>query len=183
MEYAAQLATGLAAAHEKGIVHRDLKPENLFLTTSADGEPIIKVLDFGISKELGRMEPRSVTNPSSAVGSPHYMAPEQMRALQNVDARADIWALGAILFELVTGRAPFDADNLAAVCALVVSEDPPRVRDVVKDVPAGLDAVIWRCLRKNPAERYASVADFAAALAPYGSPGSALSAERVSRLA
>ena len=181
-DFIIQACEALAEAHSLNIVHRDLKPENLFLTTSADGEPIIKVLDFGISKELGRPEPRAVTNPSSAIGSPHYMAPEQMRALQSVDSRADIWALGAILFELVAGRAPFDAENLAAVCAAVVTDDPPRVRDLVKDVPAGLDAVIWRCLRKDPKERYATVADFAAALAPYGSPGSALSAERVSRI-
>ncbi|HMJ15917.1 MAG TPA: serine/threonine-protein kinase [Polyangiaceae bacterium] len=181
-DFIIQACEALAEAHSLNIVHRDLKPENLFLTTSADGEPIIKVLDFGISKELGRPEPRAVTNPSSAIGSPHYMAPEQMRALQNVDSRADIWALGAILFELVTGRAPFDAENLAAVCASVVSDEPPRVRDLVKDVAAGLDAVIWRCLRKDPKERYATVADFAAALAPYGAPGSALSAERVSRI-
>ncbi|HEY6555878.1 MAG TPA: serine/threonine-protein kinase [Polyangiaceae bacterium] len=181
-DFMIQACEALAEAHSLNIVHRDLKPENLFLTTSADGEPIIKVLDFGISKELGRPEPRAVTNPSSAIGSPHYMAPEQMRALQSVDSRADIWALGAILFELVAGRAPFDAENLAAVCAAVVTDEPPRVRDLVKDVPAGLDAVIWRCLRKDPKERYATVADFAAALAPYGSPGSALSAERVSRI-
>jgi serine/threonine-protein kinase len=181
-DFIIQACEALAEAHSLNIIHRDLKPENLFLTTSADGEPIIKVLDFGISKELGRPEPRAVTNPSSAIGSPHYMAPEQMRALQSVDSRADIWALGAILFELVAGRAPFDGENLAAVCASVVTDEPPRVRDIVKDVPAGLDAVIWRCLRKDPKERYATVADFAAALAPYGSPGSALSAERVSRI-
>lgn len=177
-----QACEALAEAHTLGIVHRDLKPENLFLTTEADGEPIIKVLDFGISKELGPAPRRSITNASSAVGSPHYMAPEQMRAQPNIDLRVDIWALGAILFELVTGRPPFDAETLPAVCALVVSEEPPRARDVASGIPLGLDAVIWRCLRKDPAERYATVADLASALAPFGAGNSALSAERVSRI-
>jgi len=182
-DFVIQACEALAEAHAAGIIHRDLKPANLFVTTRADGTPTIKVLDFGISKDIGSATRRSaVTNSGGSVGSPHYMAPEQMRRGQPIDPRADIWALGAILFELITGKPAFDAELLPAVCARVLEEEPAHACDLLADVPAALDAVIWRCLRKDPALRYDSVALLARELAPFGSPGSALYAERVSRI-
>src|ERR1700690_3412638 len=126
VDYVLQACEAVAEAHRAGVVHRDLKPENLFLAEFPDGRRAIKVLDFGISKATGAwVKPvaRTLTNPSSAMGSPHYMAPEQMTAARDVDARADIWALGAILHQLVTGHLAFDGDSLPAVCAAVLQSD------------------------------------------------------------
>jgi serine/threonine-protein kinase len=127
-----QACEGLAEAHGAGIVHRDLKPENLFLSQEADDELVVKVLDFGISKGPAvRSNGRSLTSAWEVVGSPHYMAPEQVRR-QRVDARTDVWGLGVILYELCSGRTPFEADTLAGIFERIVDESRP---------PAGLPLV------------------------------------------
>jgi eukaryotic-like serine/threonine-protein kinase len=181
VDFVAQACEAVAEAHARGIVHRDLKPENLFLTTSADGEPCVKVLDFGISKQRD-VQREHFTNPSTALGSPNYMAPEQMRARGPVDPRADVWSLGAVLYELVTGRQPFHAEGLAAVCMSVMLDAPvpPSQRD--PELPAGIDRVVLRCLEKEPEARYQSVAELASALAAFGSPAARVHAQRAWRL-
>ena len=169
IDYVLQACEALAEAHAAGIVHRDLKPENLYLTAMPDGMQIIKVLDFGVSKRLdddGRDS--HSTNPSTAVGSPHYMAPEQMRAAPDVDERADIWSLGAILFELLTGHPPFDAETISGICVQVLEDDPPKLRDVLPGASGHLEAVIDVCLDKDPGRRFADVVSLANALALVG---------------
>ena len=184
VQYVLQACEALAEAHAIGIVHRDLKPANLFLTARADGSPCIKVLDFGISK---------VTNPSggsdmgmtrtqSIMGSPLYMSPEQLASARDVDQRADIWAVGCVLYELVTGRVPFEAETMPQLCTLILHTEPPPPRGVRADVPEGLDQVILRCLRKHRSERYANVAELAADLAQFSPDVGPRSAERISRV-
>ena len=170
IDYLLQACDGLAEAHSLGIVHRDLKPGNLFLATTPEGV-VLKVLDFGISKEVStplrsvsRIARTSLTSGGDPVGSPYYMAPEQMRASPDVDARADIWSLGAILFELLTGQCPFEGETLTEVCGKVLGEAPPSLSAFLNGEDTQLDAVIARCLQKDPDLRYQSVSDFAAAL-------------------
>jgi len=185
IDYVLQACEALAEAHRIGIVHRDLKPENLFLAEFPDGRRAIKVLDFGISKMLGGLPlPTNdgLTNPSAAMGSPLYMAPEQMAAARDVDSRADIWALGAILYQLVTGRIAFDGASLPAVCAAVLQQDPVPVRDYVEELSPVVELAITGCLVKDRGQRVASVAALAKLIAPYGSSSSIQSALRISRL-
>jgi serine/threonine-protein kinase len=177
-----QACEAVGEAHARGIVHRDLKPENLFLTTRADGAPVVKVLDFGIAKSLRSHRATAITNPSATVGSPHYMAPEQMRARDPIDHRADIWSLGAILYELVTGRPPFDADTIPSVCVMVLSEPLKPARSLIPELPEALDEILARCLAKRPSQRFENVAELAEALAPFGSQASLDYAGRVSRV-
>jgi serine/threonine-protein kinase len=179
--YLLQACEGLAEAHRAGIVHRDLKPANLFLTSGADGMPCIKVLDFGISKTRCGSDP-ALTTPRGLMGSPVYMAPEQMRAPETVDARADVWALGSIAFELCTGRAPFDADSLSAVCARVLEARPPPLSLPAAAAATGFERVVMRCLEKDPQRRYASVAELAEALAPFAPPFAREHAVRAARM-
>jgi hypothetical protein len=180
-DFVIQACEAVAEAHARGIVHRDLKPENLFLTTSADGEPCIKVLDFGISKQRD-VQKEHFTNPSTALGSPSYMSPEQMRARGPVDPRADVWSLGAVLYELLTGRQPFPAEGLAAVCMSVMMDEPKPLRELVPDLPKELEQVVLRCLEKAPDARFQSVAELASALAPFGSATAREHSQRTWRL-
>ena len=175
-----QVCEGVAEAHATGIVHRDIKPANLFLTTSADGEPCVKVLDFGISKFTD--EAVSLTGEQHALGSPLYMSPEQMKASKDVDSRSDIWALGVTLYELVAGKTPFHGDLIAVVCTRVFQEPPVPLTTYRSDAPAGFEAVIMQCLDKDRERRFPSVAALAAALVPFGPPLAALSAERVAKV-
>ena len=162
-----QACEGLAEAHGMGIIHRDLKPENLFLATTPEGL-VLKILDFGISKYIGtsvQVGPRStLTTNGSAVGSPMYMSPEQMRASPNLDVRADIWSLGAILFELVTGRCPFEADSPAQLCSKVMCEAAPSLLAFSSTAPRELDAIVRRCLQKEADRRFQTVGELAEAL-------------------
>jgi eukaryotic-like serine/threonine-protein kinase len=167
----------IAEAHRNQIVHRDLKPENLFLVKQIDGSLLVKVLDFGISKQLGDNQ-RVLTSPSTAIGSPQYMAPEQMEG-QDVDVRADVWALGAILYEMVTGTRAFQGETLAAVCVHVLSGTITPVRSLVPEVPSPLALAIETCLRPPRAERFGSVAGFASGIAPFGSDRARLSTQRI----
>ncbi len=169
VDYVLQACLALAEAHVAGIIHRDLKPSNLFLTRRPDGTALIKVMDFGIAKTRGRMDARA-TDPSAIMGSPQYMAPEQLRAARDVDARADVWSLGVVVFELVTRRRPFDAETLGEIAAKVTN-DPPLPLPLT--LPRGFPEVILRCLEKQPSRRFASVGALATALAPFGSASAA----------
>jgi serine/threonine-protein kinase len=167
-----QALEGLAEAHALGIVHRDLKPANLFLARRRDGRRIIKLLDFGVSKQ-GRDDPLFRSGPtltltSSILGSPMYMAPEQLRDAKRVDARADVWAIGIVLYELLAGRPPFVADNMAQLLVAVLEGVPASLRDARPEVPPGLEAVVMRCLSRETEARFRDVADLADALAPFG---------------
>ncbi|WP_170319826.1 serine/threonine-protein kinase [Polyangium spumosum] len=167
--YVSQACHALAEAHAAGIVHRDLKPGNLFLTRRKDGSPCIKVLDFGISKhtspDCGDPE---MTGARDLMGSPLYMAPEQMRSASKVCARADVWALGAILYKLLTGRAPFQAPTVPEIFAAALAKPVKSPSAIRPDVPRGLDDVVLRCLDKQPTRRYTSATDLLAALRPFG---------------
>ncbi len=179
-----QACEAVAEAHSRGIVHRDLKPENLFVTRRADGEPMIKVLDFGIAKRSATLSPRTtrLTNPAMALGSPHYMSPEQMRASAEVDARSDIWSLGAILFELLVGHPPFDGESLPSVCALVLSGETPSLRVNNPEISEELEALVHCCLRKDREDRYAHVAAMAWDLSRFGDHEARDSASRIAKV-
>jgi eukaryotic-like serine/threonine-protein kinase len=177
-----QSCEALAEVHVAEMVHRDLKPSNLFIARLPDGSPTLKILDFGISKHIGgpAREGPATTSPQ-VLGSPYYMAPEQMRA-DPVDERSDIWALGTILFEMLTGRPPFIGDTLPEVYSAVLSSTPPAVDSLRPGIPVGLDDVVQRCLDKDPAQRFCDVADLAEALAAFGGPGSQQCVERITRI-
>jgi serine/threonine-protein kinase len=172
VDYVLQACAGVAEAHRMGIVHRDLKPSNLFVTKRSDGQPLLKVLDFGISKQL--TDPTSgvavptFTNTRTLMGSPHYMSPEQVRDARRVDGRTDIWALGVILQELMTDAPVFHGESFPGVCAAIVADPPMPVRTMRPDVSTALEAIIGRCLEKDPKLRYQTVAELQAALAPLG---------------
>jgi serine/threonine-protein kinase len=186
VDYVIQACEGLAEAHALGIVHRDLKPENLFIAATPEGG-VLKILDFGISKAVeGSLSctPRAtLTSAGNAVGSPYYMSPEQMRASRSVDARADIWSLGAILFELLTGRCPFDGDSIPSVCAKVLGDEPAPLRTLASDVPAELALIVDLCLRKDVAERFQNVDELGTALCAFVDGGGQLAADPSWRLA
>ncbi len=161
---ALQIARGLGAAHARGIIHRDVKPANLMVAARPDGEHL-KIVDFGVSKQLAGGARDAVTTADGAViGSPAYMAPEQARG-DDLDHRADVYALGAVLYELVTGRLPHAADSPMAVLARVLSEPPTPPRVVRPELSAGVAAIIARALAKDRAARYPDMATFEADLA------------------
>jgi serine/threonine-protein kinase len=169
VEFVLQACEAIAEAHTLGIVHRDLKPANLFCIRRADGRLSVKVLDFGISKmtQLGASGPSAETHATALLGSPLYMSPEQMRSAKTVDSLTDIWALGVILFELLTGRPPFLSDSLPDLAVRVTTEPPSSSRDLRPEIPAALEAVIFRCLEKDRSHRYRHVAELAVALLPF----------------
>jgi serine/threonine protein kinase len=179
--YVLQACEAIAEAHSLGIVHRDLKPANLFLARRTGRDSVVKVLDFGISK-TNDSGPSGLTQTSAMMGSPYYMAPEQMMSSKDVDARADIWALGIILYELLAGTPPFVAETMPEIVYMVTQRDPPALAEKRPDVPPGLADVVVRCLFRDPAQRYANVAKLAAALASFGPPRSEISVERISRV-
>jgi len=166
--YVRQACAGLEAAHALGIVHRDLKPGNLFLTRGNDGSALVKVLDFGVSKiqspELGEA---TLTNTEALLGSPQYMAPEQIRAAHSVDARADVWSMGILLFRILTGRQAFACETPAQTFAAVLMDPPPRLGDVLPGAPEALCAVIADCLERDRDKRIPSVTALAERLAPF----------------
>jgi eukaryotic-like serine/threonine-protein kinase len=183
VEFLLQACEAIAEAHAMGIVHRDLKPANLFVVRRADGLFSIKVLDFGISKVTGAAAGGAdVTNTAVVMGTPLYMSPEQMQSTKDVDARTDIWALGAILHELLAGQAPFFADTMPELVVKIMSADPPSVRAVRQDVPQAVEAVIRKCLQRERTARFQNVADLAVALENHGPPRCRTSVERISRV-
>jgi serine/threonine protein kinase len=168
--YVLETCDAIAEAHALGIVHRDLKPSNLFVARRRDGSELIKVLDFGISKITEALDdasrPPTITDAKVVMGSVPYMSPEQLKSSSQADVRSDVWSLGIVLHELVTGRRPFEGDNAAAVAARIAASEPMRLRQARADAPAPLEEVILRCLEKEPSRRYANVAALARALAP-----------------
>lgn len=182
VDFVLQAAVGVAEAHVLGIVHRDLKPANLFCVRRSDGQWIIKILDFGISKSdpIYAGHSHSVTSSGAVMGSPLYMSPEQLRATKDVDHRTDVWALGVILFELLTDRTPFSGETLPEVAIQVATEPPASIRNFRPDLPVGLERVILRCLEKQMRARYSDVSELARALLPFGSPRAQVSVERIS---
>ncbi len=182
-----QACEAIGEAHALGIIHRDLKPANLFLTHRADGSPCVKVLDFGISKMprgmSGASKPGShPTLPSLVMGSPQYMSPEQMTSSATADQRSDIWSLGTLLYELLTGRIAFDGSSTTEVCARVLQGAPVPLVELRADAPGEIAVVIARCLEKESAKRFANVAELARALAPFGSASARASAESIARV-
>ncbi len=162
-----QIASALAAAHEAGIVHRDLKQDNVFLVpdVAVAGGERAKILDFGIAKLGGDVgEGVAVTRTGALLGSPLYMSPEQCRGTGEVDSRADVYALGCLLFAMVTGRPPFLGSGVGEIIGKHIYEQPPRPRELVAGLSVGLDAAIMRALEKDPARRHASMRAFASAL-------------------
>lgn len=166
----------IGEAHVLGVVHRDLKPANLFLAETKPGERKIKVLDFGISKLIGEGAVGGHTSRSVLLGSPRYMSPEQTQSSARTDARTDIWALGVVLYELVTGHAPFDAENAVGLAAAILSQPTPAMKKLRPDVPTAFERVVTRCLAKHPGERFQTVRELAAALRPLGAPAKRSSA-------
>jgi hypothetical protein len=155
----------VAAAHARGIVHRDLKPENVFLRLREDGSlRSPKVLDFGISKLT---QEESMTLTGSVIGTPYYLSPEQATSSKDVGPASDVYQLGVLLFEMLTGRVPHEAPNYSALLIAILTEPPPALGALRPDLPPGVAAVVARAMAKSTSDRYPDVASFAAALAPY----------------
>jgi serine/threonine-protein kinase len=171
VDFVLQTCVAAAEAHARGIVHRDLKPANLFCVREPDGRITIKVLDFGISKmaDAGTPAGQSMTATSAVMGSPLYMSPEQMRSSKDVDARSDIWALGVILFQLLTARTPFEGETIPDLAIRIATEPPASLRALRPDVPPEIEAAVGRCLEKDRRARYPGVVDLARELVRFGS--------------
>jgi serine/threonine protein kinase len=169
VEYVLQACEALVEAHAAGIVHRDLKPQNLFVTRRLNGTPLLKVLDFGIAKAIGpgAQGQMALTDSAAIIGSPLYMAPEQMRSARTAEVRSDIWALGVILYELLGGQLPFDGETVTEVCIRVVNEDPPGLLELRPALEPALIDIVMRCLAKEPEGRFHNVSALAAALEPF----------------
>src|SRR5258708_5295246 len=164
-EYGVQIAKGLASAHEKGIVHRDLKPENLFITR----DDRVKILDFGLAKLAtvspadGATRTSAQTSAGTVMGTASYMAPEQVRG-EPADPRTDIFAFGAVLFEMLTGQRAFARDTTAETMTAVLKDDPPELTDPQRPISPALDRIVRRCLEKDPEQRFQSARDLSFAL-------------------
>ncbi|MEP7121491.1 MAG: serine/threonine-protein kinase [Byssovorax sp.] len=169
--YVGQVCAALAEAHALGIVHRDLKPANLFLTRRPSGAALIKVLDFGIAKYTSASllgDQVEMTKTQAVLGSRAYMSPEQMLRPKEVDARADIWSLGVILYFFVTGKNPFTSDTTEGMIMRIVAGAAEPLQTALPDVPSDFEAIVMRCLSKRREDRYSNVTELARALAPFG---------------
>jgi len=180
VDFVLMAASALAEAHLAGIVHRDVKPANLFVTKRVDGSYAVKVLDFGISKEAEGSA--SITHSSSALGTPLYMSPEQIRSSKNVDPRADVWSLGVVLYELLTGRLPFEGEGVNGVLASILENKPRDPMELRPSLSPGLAAVVLRCLEKSAGARVSSMRELARLLAPFGSTEGRFLGEKTARI-
>ncbi len=180
VEYILQVCEAVAEAHAIDIVHRDLKPENLFLTRRSDGSPCIKVLDFGLSKVTkSDARDRMLTASAQAMGTPQYMSPEQWLSARDVGPGSDIWALGIILYELVTGVQPFNKEQLPQLCTMVLSGQPDPMTKWRPETPAELEKIILKCLRKDANERFSNVGELAVKLQPFSASGDRSATKRI----
>jgi serine/threonine protein kinase len=181
VDFTLQALDALAEAHSLEIIHRDIKPGNLFATRLAGGDTAIKVVDFGLAKTGGSLDTLDpgVTERGAVLGTPSYMSPEQFVNAQDVDARADIWGIGATLFELLTGVPPFLGKTLPQIYTAVMHQPVLSIRSLLPELPEGLEQVVATCLTRERERRYANVAELAAALGPYA--GEAAS-DRVARI-
>ena len=174
-----QACEGIAEAHALGIVHRDIKPSNFFITQRPDGSMLLKILDFGISKTpVGHDE---LTGTQTVIGTPSYMAPEQMKSGRSADPRSDVWSIGVVIYQLISGRLPFSGESYAEL-VLKVGLEPPQPIPV--PLPSGLGERVMRCLEKDPGQRHQTVGELARMLAPYATDpvGAAQSASRTLRI-
>jgi serine/threonine-protein kinase len=181
LECVMQACEALADAHAMGIVHRDIKPANLFLTMRSDGSPCVKILDFGISK-VKTQDNQGLTKTQGMMGSPLYMSPEQLTSAKDVDHRADVYALGVVLFELLTGKQPYDAEDLPQLILQIVQGTPAPLRGFRPEVPPELEQVVMGCLVKDRNQRTQSVGQLALQLVRFAPPRAAVSAERAARI-
>lgn len=159
---------GVHAAHRQGVVHRDLKPDNIFVCRADDGSVQIKVLDFGVSKlTLDADGGEDLTRTGILLGTPQYMSPERVRGQGDSDKRADVYALGVILFEALTGHRPFDSEQVPELVARIAQQKPPTVREFDASIPEALEAVVLRAMARRPQDRYEDVESLARALEPF----------------
>jgi serine/threonine-protein kinase len=171
--YVREACEAIGEAHAAGIIHRDLKPSNLFVAVEG-GARSVKVLDFGVAKlaDAAGSDPNAeMTGTAEVLGTPLYMAPEQMRSTRGVDGRADLWSLGVILYRALTGKTPFTGATTPEVCISVMVDEPAPPSTLRADLPSGLDAVVMRCLAKNPEQRFATASELSEALRPFEATG------------
>jgi serine/threonine-protein kinase len=182
VDYLVQALEGLAHAHAVGIVHRDLKPANLFLACRPDGTNAIKLLDFGISKTTkAQPEDKRLTG-QHVLGSPVYMSPEQLRNATDIDARADIWSLGIVGYELLVGTPPFDGEGVGEIFAAILEKEPVPLSAKNRKIPEELSNIIEKCLRRDPNERWPDAGHLARVLAPFGSDPETPAVERAEQV-
>jgi serine/threonine protein kinase len=181
-DYLIQACEALSEAHTLGIVHRDLKPQNLFLTKGIGGGALVKVLDFGISKIKETETAHHLTQTTTVIGSPLYMAPEQMRSARNADPRSDIWSLGVVLYELLVRQLPFEAETITDLAIKIVQEPFPLLENLRPEISPALAAVVYKCLEKDPANRFTDAGELASALEPFAPPSSRLVADRARKV-
>lgn len=174
IEILAHVLDALSAVHAAGVIHRDLKPDNIFLAEQGrPGKPrtVVKLLDFGISKPLDTsLGPSTLTKTGMVLGTPYYMAPEQVRG-KELDPRADVYATGVILYEMLTGELPFDGDSFGDLFAAILQDRPTKPSKLVPEIPAKLDRIVLKAFARAKKDRYDSADDFMWALAPFGPPG------------
>ncbi len=187
LHVAAQVLVALGAAHEAGIVHRDLKPDNVFIVKREDDHAFCKLLDFGMSKFLPQRQggtlALALTKKGMAVGTPYYMAPEQARALEDVDGRADLWAVGAIMFECLAGRPPFIGPTQEQILLAVCTTDAPDVRALRPEIPSKIAKIISRALTREREKRFSNAWEMLAAIVDAAPAEARVMSERVATTA
>jgi serine/threonine-protein kinase len=181
VKYVTESAEALGEAHRLGIVHRDIKPANLFLSTRGNGTRLVKVLDFGISKVAhdGLMGGSGATRTEAVMGTPMYMSPEQLRSSRDVDARADVWSLGIVFYELLTGTFPFEGESIPVLFASILGLPYKPIRKQRPDLPPAIEEIMAKCLEKDRDKRFASVEEFVRALAPFANDVSGAAGPRL----
>ncbi|MFO0738738.1 MAG: serine/threonine-protein kinase [Labilithrix sp.] len=182
VELTIQMCEALAEAHSFGIVHRDIKPANIFLAQRSAGTSIAKLLDFGISKAALTGEYTDIKldaqKTSVIMGTPYYMSPEQVRSTRDVDARADIWSLGVVLFELITGQQVWRAEELGQLVPEIIASSPRRISEAMPSIDPAFDAVLSRALEPEVTRRFQTAAEFAEALLPFAPPAARVNVDR-----